>query len=300
MIDVKNSKANPRDIVTEADSQCQQVIQSILSNAFPNDSFLGEESVGTGSDASIAALSGALGQSSNSYSDDASSLSSDDELVFVVDPIDGTTNFQAGLPMFCASIGAVHKATGDIVLGVIYNSILDEMTYAVRGQGAFTNGKRLGIDVDVDVPPSTSTIIPLQEAVINVGFPTAKESTLEVSSRAIQALATKVRGLRMIASASQVMAWVAQGKFNAYVSWDLNSWDVCAGMVIMEESQGFVSDLEGKRATVRSRDLIVSSAGSRANNKEDVDNAVVAGDQGVHGELLKVFIENNCVTYGSK
>jgi myo-inositol-1(or 4)-monophosphatase len=296
MIDVKNFKANPRDIVTEADIQCQQVIQSILSNAFPNDSFLGEESVGTGSDASIAALSGALGQSSNS--DDAASLSSDDELVFVVDPIDGTTNFQAGLPMFCASIGAVHKATGDIVLGVIYNPIIDEMTYAVRGQGAFTNGKRLGIDVDVDVPPST-IVIPLQEAVINVGFPAAKESTLEVSSRAIQALATKVRGLRMIASASQVMAWVAQGKFNAYVSWDLNSWDVCAGMVIVEEAQGFVSDLEGKRATVRSRDLIVSSAGSRA-NKEDDNDAVVAGDQGVHGELLKVLIENNCVTYGSK
>jgi len=277
-VDVMKFKANSRDIVTEVDLLCQMSIQSNLSEAFPNDRFLGEEAVGSGSSASMGALADALEVRGWQ----------DDQLLFVVDPIDGTTNFQSGIPLFCVSIGAVHISSGQVVLGVIYNPMLDEMTYAVRGQGAFTNGKLLGS------APGANKIKHLNEAVINVGFPAAKESTLNVSSRAIYALATKVRGLRMFASASQVMAWVAQGKLNGYVSWDLNSWDVCAGVVIVEEAHGFISDMEGKKATLYSRDIIVSSIGSRNPDK----SFVMPGEVGFHGEILDTLIKNNCVSYG--
>ena len=266
-----------------------------------------------GSEASISALSDALIQ--NSGSDRVHDK--EETLLWIVDPIDGTSNFQSGtcrrkpnlalflfalsqfpcnktlapnciiksgLPLFCVSIGVV-SSKGEVVVGVIYNPILDEMTYAIRGQGCYVNGKKLGGKVG-----SKNTVIRLSEGLINVGFPAAKESTLMVSSRAVQALATKVKGLRMIASASQVMAWVAQKKLNAYVSWDLNSWDVCAGMLIVEEAGGYISDLQGNKIiTVESRDLIVSCEGAMREGG--------ANDECLHMELLKVLTKNDCINY---
>lgn len=191
------------------------------------------------------------------------------KLLFIVDPIDGTTNFQAGLPMFCVSIGVVSLENENeenepvVVAGVIYNPILNEIVSAVKSRGCYMNGTRL----DPKIGPSE-----LNQALINVGFPVTSEATLKASSTAVAALATSVRGLRMIASASQVMSWVAQGKLSAYVSWDLNAWDVAAGMVIVEESGGFVSNFDGERADITTRDMIVTckEAGGERNLTEDI------------------------------
>jgi myo-inositol-1(or 4)-monophosphatase len=244
-ISVKNEKANLRDIVTDSDIACQQVIRQTIDAVFPSALFLGEEDVGSGSQASIHALQEALAAASNS--------NQEEQLLWIVDPIDGTTNFQAGLPLFCASIGVVSLSQynePEIMVGVIYNPILDEMTCAVKGRGAYLNGKRIKIE---------QTCPKLEESLVNVGFPAVKESTLEASSRAVATLATKVRGLRMIACASQVLAWVARDQFQVYISWDLNAWDICAGMLIVRESGGAIMDFKGSPASIASRDMIFTS-----------------------------------------
>lgn len=248
------------------------MIEEIIAGAFPRDRFLGEEDVEAGSDASASALYESLFGITQAVGDDV--------LVWAVDPIDGTTNFQAGLPMYCASIGVVsifdEKPT--VLVGVIYNPAIDEIVSAVRGRGCYLNGERLKQD------PTEQKGIHLNEALINVGFPVVKPSTLRASSRAVTALAPRVRGLRMIASASQVRAWVAQGKFSAYISWDLNSWDVAAGMVIVEESGGRVLNFDGTVADISSRDLILISC--------------CEGEEGTLQEQMRAVLEeNDCFAY---
>jgi myo-inositol-1(or 4)-monophosphatase len=210
-----------------------------------------------------------------------------------------------GLPLFCVSIGVVSKVSEQIVVGVIYNPLLDEMVYAVRGEGCYVNGEKI-------LSGGEEKSIRLHEGLISVGFPGAKESTLRVASRAIGALATKAKGLRMIACASQVMSWVAQKKINAYVSWDLNSWDICAGMLIVEESGGYIRDMNGNKATIKSRDLIITCRGALTSNASIATNNSTSGSTGtevrsglhvpeaensLHYELLKVLTENQCLTY---
>jgi myo-inositol-1(or 4)-monophosphatase len=159
---------------------------------------------------------------------------------------------------------------------------LGEMTAAVRGRGCYLNNQRINHKND-GIQKSQTSI--LNQSLINVGFPIAKESTLLASSRAVTALATKVRGLRMIASASQTMAWVAQGKLNAYVSWDLNAWDIAAGVVIVEESGGLVSNFDGSSADISSRDMIITCCPQ-------------VGQEGMlRDELIAVLTENNCIDF---
>lgn len=260
-IDVSKTKMNTQDLVTQSDIKCQRLIKDTILSEFPTDIFLGEEDVEAGSKASVFALNSAL----------CSDLGQD-QLLWIVDPIDGTTNFQSGLPLFCVSIGVVSLQNGSptVVAGVIYNPVLNEMISAVKGRGCTVNGMLF---------KPRSSAMDLNEALINVGYPVSSESTLQVSSKAVSALSTRVRGIRMIACASQVMSWVAQGKLSAYVSWDLNAWDVAAGMLIVEESGGFISDFEGVAAGITSRDLIVSTS------------------QALSQDILKILEEKECLKY---
>lgn len=295
-IAIASTKANTRDLVTESDVRCQQLIKDVIRERFPRDAFLGEEDVdlsGDSSESSRAALERVLLGDDNDEDEE-------ERLVFIVDPIDGTTNFQAGLPIYAMSIGVVAlprtssaSQEPEVVAGVIYNPALGEMTSAVRGRGCYVNNLRINPkpkhqiqDYDSqDSSPRRTTSI-LSQSLINVGFPISKESTLQASSKAMSALSTRVRGLRMIACASQAMAWVAQSKFNAYFSWDLNGWDVAAGIVIVEESGGMVSRMEdGGRAGVETRDIVITSC-------ERV------GEEGLlRDELIGVLKENDCLEY---
>mmetsp|Transcript_5947 Transcript_5947/g.8660 ORF Transcript_5947/g.8660 Transcript_5947/m.8660 type:complete len:377 (+) Transcript_5947:1222-2352(+) len=223
-IAVQSTKANLRDLVTESDLRCQQIIKQIVLEEFPRDLFLGEEDVdlsggGGGGDSSVsssAALKAVLfgGTSSESISDSNEDEQQDeyeeeDRLVFIVDPIDGTTNFQAGLPIYAMSIGVVvlpssssSFSSPEVVAGVIYNPTLGEMTSAVRGRGCYLNNRRIQPpqsqsqsqssqqQEQVHLPPRTSI---LNQSLINVGFPISKESTLLASSKAVTALAVPSR-----------------------------------------------------------------------------------------------------------
>eukprot|EP00550_Attheya_septentrionalis_P010358 CAMPEP_0198281518 /NCGR_PEP_ID=MMETSP1449-20131203/1438_1 /TAXON_ID=420275 /ORGANISM="Attheya septentrionalis, Strain CCMP2084" /LENGTH=340 /DNA_ID=CAMNT_0043977319 /DNA_START=170 /DNA_END=1192 /DNA_ORIENTATION=- len=281
-IAVSKTKSNARDLVTESDVECQRIIRSTICQEYPQDYFLGEEDVEAGSEASIEALSSVLDSSASAEPTDDTR----DRLLWIVDPIDGTTNFQAGLPMCAVSIGVVlvskdKDVPSEVVVGVIYNPILNEITSAVKGKGSYLNGNR------IHVTEGGNDEIELSDALINVGFPAVKDSTLQAASRAVGALATKVRGLRMIASASQVMCWVAQGKLSAYVSWDLNAWDVAAGMLIVEESCGHVTDFDGQRASISSRDLIVTCP----------EGMCIQEESPLARKILRVLSENDCLEY---
>jgi Archaeal fructose-1,6-bisphosphatase and related enzymes of inositol monophosphatase family len=325
-ISISRTKVNDRDLVTESDVECQRMIKDIIRSEFPQDEFLGEEDVGVGSLASSEALKNAMEnifykkkeneavEMRESDGEEKQKMNSEEnKLLWIVDPIDGTTNFQAGLCMFCVSIGVISleriykddDANDDyekhpvVVAGVIYNPILNELVSAVKGRGCYVNGEKLKSKTD-PLPPHGSGGgggYRLKNALINVGFPVSSDSALSASSRAVGALATKVRGLRMIASASQVMSWVAQGKLNAYISWDLNSWDVAAGMVIVEEAGGYVSNFDGTRADISSRDLIVtcSETGVESSSQQppNSDRPMYV----LNGEIRKILTEHDCLNY---
>ena len=176
--------------------------------------------------------------------------------------------------------------TPEVVAGVIYNPTLGEMLSAVKGRGCYLNNKRIKSKTGTDNTRQKPRESVLGESLINIGFPISKESTLLASSRAVTALATKVRGIRMIACASQAMAWVAQSKFASYFSWDLNAWDVAAGMVIIEEAGGFVSKFDGTKADISTRDMIMTCPPE------------VSGEDGLlRDELIQVLTDNDCLEY---
>ena len=165
----------------------------------------------------------------------------------------------------------------------MFTKRLGEITSAVQGRGCYLNNKRINPKPSNTQQPRQSI---LSQSLINVGFPIAKESTLLASSKAVTALATKVRGLRMFASASQTMAWVAHSKFGAYFSWDLNAWDVAAGMVIVEEAGGLVSNFDGTNADISTRDMIITCPPE------------ISGEEGLlRDELIEVLKDSDCMQY---
>lgn len=217
----------------------------------------------------------------------------------------------SGLPIYAISIGAVsfcptdtekHGGSGgghklEVVAGVIYNPAMNELISAVRGRGCYLNNERIRPRIALpkhgDDDSSIRKQSVLSQSLINVGYPIKSTSTLKASSRAISALSTKVRGLRIMACASQTMAWVAQSKFDAYIGWDLNAWDVAAGLVIVQESGGQVCNFDGSRADIMSRDMIITCA-SRVSCSEEAD---ANEDRTLRDELIQVLRDHDCMDY---
>jgi myo-inositol-1(or 4)-monophosphatase len=212
---VRATKANARDLVTEVDGQCQAAIEALVAARFPGHRFLGEEAVEAGPEASAAALAQSLELSG---------------WLWVVDPIDGTTNFASGLPLSAVSIGVAFA--GEVIVGIIYDPYQDELFSAIKGTGCFCNGavvrsRRCGS---------------LGEAVVFAGSPPSTTS-MRPSLRGITHLMPRVRTVRLVGSAALMLAWVAAGRADAYFEADLNSWDTAAGALLIGEAGGAVVDL---------------------------------------------------------
>jgi len=200
--------------------------------AFPNHAFLGEEDVPPGKDASAAALNAKL-------ADDANWL-------WIVDPIDGTTNFVHGMPLCMPSVAATYK--GEVVVGVIYDCHRKELFTAVKGRGAFMNGERIQVGQQETIG----------DAIVAMGSPPAVES-MEMSLKGVAALMPKVRTIRMLGSAAIMLAWVANGRLTCYWEYDLSSWDIAAGALLVTEAGGKFTDLEGKDYSLRTRKMCASN-----------------------------------------
>lgn len=214
-------KGAPTNLVTEMDARAESLILDRLLAAFPDDGVLAEES-------------GVRGGTSGRR--------------WIIDPLDGTTNYAHGLPIFAVSIAL---AVGDRVdLGVVYDPNRDELWVAERGAGAWLNGSPLAVS-------ATAT---LDESLLATGFPYNIRETTDNNLAEFAAYSARARGVRRMGAAVLYLAWVAGGRFDGYWELRLGPWDVAAGSLLVEEAGGRVTNLEGG-ALVLDRPAVVASNG---------------------------------------
>ena len=231
-LDIK-TKFNDSDIVTAADKVSEEIIISNIRKKYPTHSILSEESGTSGYE--------------NDYR-------------WVIDPLDGTTNFSSGLPEFCVSIGIQYK--NQTIIGVVFAPYLGELFYAVRGEGAFLNGKKISTGNNTDI----------HKAVVTTGFPVDKDRTTDNNLDNVARVLPLVRGLRRLGSAALELAYTACGRQGGYFEVYLNPWDYAAGMLLVQEAEGKVSDWNGRKL-------------------DPAQGSQVAGTNGqVHEELLKLLL----------
>uniref|UniRef100_A0A7S0G5P7 Inositol-1-monophosphatase n=1 Tax=Rhodosorus marinus TaxID=101924 RepID=A0A7S0G5P7_9RHOD len=229
--EVAKTKINSRDLLTEVDPECQEIIERHMRSEFPDHGILGEETTPSGRQNSINALETAL---------------KDKEWLWIVDPIDGTTNFVHGQPMSAVSIGVTYK--GELVLGVIVDPYRSETFAAMKGKGTTLNGE----------PVTVSNEQTAAEALVAAGSPTATDS-LHAVIRGLAVMMPEVRSMRMLGSAAVMYGWVACGRLTAYWEPDLHSWDSAAGAILVTEAGGRITDLHGNDYTVGTRSLLASN-----------------------------------------
>jgi len=225
--EVTKLKANSRDLLTIVDPKCEQCIRDTIHGSFPSHDFLGEEDVLPGSEASAAALKDFLEKEGK------------DDFLWIVDPIDGTTNFVHGMPLCMPSVALTYK--GEVVVGVIHDPHRKETFYAMKGHGAFLHANNR----KDPIPISVSTEDKIGDAVIAMGSPPAFES-MQMSLKGAEALMPKCRTIRMLGSAALMLAWVACGRLSCYWEFDLSSWDVAAGALLIREAGGRFSNLKNE------------------------------------------------------
>ena len=218
------SRKGPADFVSAADMKAERIVQRELSRARPEYGFLMEES---------GAVEG-----------------SDEHHVWIIDPLDGTTNFLHGLPHFCVSIGLAKD--NDPIAGVVYDPIKDELFWAERNAGAYLNNRRLRV----------SARNRLADAVLATGIPFRKHDSDPINRRFIQQVEYvmgHLAGVRRFGSAALDLAYVAAGRYDGYWENGLHPWDVAAGLLIVREAGGFVSEIDGRRYELGAPDILAAN-----------------------------------------
>jgi myo-inositol-1(or 4)-monophosphatase len=226
------SLKGPRNFVTAADRRAEEIVYEELTRARPDYGFLGEEG-------------GARAGTDKSHR-------------WIVDPLDGTTNFLHGIPHFAVSIAL--ERDGAIVAALTYNPANDDLFVAERGKGAFLNDRRIRVAARQR----------LADAVVACGLPHYGRGDLALGRHEIAAAQNHFAGLRRFGAASLDLAWVAAGRFDAFWERDLSPWDMAAGILLIREAGGFVSDLDGGEAIL-----------TKSN--------IVAGNETMHRELMRLL-----------
>src|SRR5215467_9472419 len=215
------SLKGPANFVTAADHRAEEILCAELSAARPGYGFLGEEG--------------------------GRREGTDRTHTWIVDPLDGTSNFMHGIPHFAISIGLERE--GAIVAGLVYNPINDELFTAERGKGAFLNNQRLRV----------AARRRLADAVVACGLPHLGRGDLALGMREVAAVQGKVAGLRRFGAASLDLAWVAAGRVDAYWERNLSPWDIAAGLILVREAGGFASDLDGGEDLFDKREILAGN-----------------------------------------
>ena len=228
------SKKGPADFVSTADKKAEKTLFEELLKARPKYGFLMEER---------GEVEGV--DTSNRW---------------IIDPLDGTTNFLHGIPQFAISIGL--ERDGQIFAGVVYNPITDEMFVAEKGQGAFLNGRRLRVSARRDI----------SQSIFATGIPFKGRDNHEPFLAQLQAIMAVSAGVRRFGAASLDLAWVAAGRFEGFWEQNLQPWDMAAGMILVAEAGGFVTDLAGGRNIFARGDI-------------------AAGNDAMHPAMLKTLKE---------
>lgn len=170
-----------------------------------------------------------------------------EEFNWVIDPLDGTTNFIHGIPVYSVSIALMHRQ--EVVAGVVYEPNRDESFRAVRGQGAFLNGNPIRVSREEN----------LKDSLIATGFPYYDYSRMPAFLHLFQWCMENTHGLRRLGSAAVDLAYVACGRFGAFYEYGLNPWDVAAGSLIVQEAGGKVSDFSGGNDFLFGREIVASN-----------------------------------------
>ena len=215
------SRKGPADFVSAADLRAEKLLREELSRARPDYAFLMEES-GASGDPEAARR-------------------------WIVDPLDGTSNFLHGLPHFAVSIALEERGT--LLAGVVLDPVKDELFYAEKGRGAFLNDRR--IRVSARERPD--------EALIATGIPFAGHGGHAAFQAELGAVAGRVAGIRRWGTASLDLAYVAAGRFDGYWERDLSSWDIAAGIVLVREAGGTISEIGGREIRHESPSILASN-----------------------------------------
>lgn len=210
------------DYVSEIDHKAEQAIIDILQEAYPKHAILAEESGATG-------------------------VGGDSEYQWVIDPLDGTTNFLHGFPQYAVSIALLHR--GQLSQAVIYDPVRNDLYTASRGRGAFLNERRIRV----------SKRDKLQDALIGTGFPYRDFTHLDAYTAMFRDLVQKSSGLRRPGSAALDLAWLAAGNTDGFFEIGLNPWDIAAGCLLILEAGGLVSDFAGEENYLQSGNVVAGN-----------------------------------------
>ena len=197
------------DFVTEVDKSAEQAIIDILHRAYPDHAILAEES---------GATAGTAGES---------------EYTWIIDPLDGTTNFIHGFPQYAVSIGLKHK--GVLAQGVVYDPTKNELFTATRGRGAYLNDRRIRV----------SKRTQLNETLIGTGFPFRDFADLDEYLPMFREITARTAGIRRAGAAALDIAYVAAGRLDGFWEMGLSPWDMAAGALLVQEAGGLVGDFHG-------------------------------------------------------
>ncbi len=200
----KKGKVN---LLTKYDKQCEKIITQIIKEKFPKHKILAEE---------------------GSFSDESGGYR------WIIDPLDGTTNFVHSIPFVAVSI-ALEK-DGEIILGVVYNPILNELFTAIKNRGAYFNKK---------VRLKVSKVDSMINALVATGFPYERFDKAKKLAMIVESVCSQAKGLRRTGSASMDLCYVASSRFHVYFEEDLKPWDIAAGIIIVKEAGGLVFDYSG-------------------------------------------------------
>ncbi|HVM83936.1 MAG TPA: inositol monophosphatase family protein [Candidatus Binatia bacterium] len=220
------SLKGPGDFVTNADLKSERTLREELSKARPAFGFLMEES--------------------------GASAGTDADHRWIVDPLDGTTNFLHGLPHFAISIALEHK--GEIIAGLVYDPAKDEMFWAEKGGGAFCNDRRMRVSGRKHLP----------ESLLATGIPFIGHGDHARFGRQLSAAMRETSGVRRFGAAALDLAYVAAGRYEGFWEEELSPWDLAAGLLLVKEAGGYVSDMKGGQTMLQSGSILASNGSLHA------------------------------------
>jgi myo-inositol-1(or 4)-monophosphatase len=223
-------KGRSNDLVSYVDKETEKILVAGLRKILPKAGFIGEE---------------------------GASEEGEDGLQWVIDPLDGTTNFLHGMPSFSISVGLIQGK--DILVGVVYEINLDECFYAWKAGGAFMNGNKISI----------SAVNELQKSLIATGFPYSLRGKTDEYFEIIKHMVNHSHGLRRLGSAAVDLCYVACGRFEAYFEFNIHIWDIAAGILIVQEAGGKITDYSGGDDFLYGKELLAAGA--------------------IHGEALEII-----------
>jgi myo-inositol-1(or 4)-monophosphatase len=234
---VFEEKQNHSDLVTFADKEIEKFLVKNILNTFPTHGIVGEEGIFDNDDAYY-------------------------QTQWIIDPIDGTTNFIHNFPFYGISVGVVHKGVG--MIGVVYNPSTDELFYAEKDNGAYVNATRLNLDQPIT----------LKESLVSTAMFWDDPKIKNNLHPSIIQIYKETRGLRMVAGAAISLCEIAKGTLSAYVVPALSTWDYAAGIIILKEAGGTITRLNGQPISL------------------EYGGSLLATHPSIHHDLLTIFRKN--------